>query len=397
MMPAARLVQGHFSDLDILCADNFARACSAAGVRHIVYVGGLVPSAPEISDHLQSRLEIETALASTGIPVTTLRAGMVVGANGSSYQLLSRLVRRLPAMVCPSWTQSRMQPVALEDVASAIKQVLTSQADGQRVFDLGTSEALSYQDLMARTAESFGLTRRFVSVPFLSPTLSRLWVTLTTGAPKALVAPLIESLRHDMLVRPEARLPLVTPVTSVESMLSDAAEGQHAIAAAPLAFRGAAPTKGPSTVCSVQRLRLPPGRDAQWVAAEYTRWLPGALKGLIRVEQTDDGNEVSFRFALTGHKLLGLRVVAERSDAGRVVMRVTPGLLAREASRARLEFRQVLDSDTAIAALHDFVPRLPWWLYRLTQGAVHRWVMGRFKTYVETPLTALSATTVETT
>ena len=383
MLPAARLVQGHFRDLDLLCADNFARACAAAGVRHIVYVGGLVPEEGTLSEHLESRREIEDALGATGIPVTTLRAGMVVGPNGSSYQLLARLVRRLPAMVCPRWTRSRMQPVALVDVVEAVAQVLHDPPSEGRVFDLGSPEALSYQELMGLTARSFGLKRRFFSVPFLSPGLSRLWVTLTTGAPKALVAPLVESLRHDMLVRPEARLTLTRPFTSVKAMLEEAASGGKQQAIVPRAFRKATRASGPSTVCSVQRMSVRATQDAQWTASEYFRWLPEALKGAIAVVHDSEGREVSFHFSWTGHKLLGLRWIESRNDPNRVVLRVTPGLLARASDRARLEFRQVLDSATLVAALHDFVPRLPWWLYRATQGVFHRWVMKRFKGHVE--------------
>ena len=120
MMPSARLVQAKFADLDLLCADNFAKCAAEQGVKHIVYVGGLQPCGPTTSAHLESRLEVETALNTYGVPVTTLRAGMIVGGNGSSFQILKRLVERLPIMVCPSWTNTSTQPVALKDVVWAI-------------------------------------------------------------------------------------------------------------------------------------------------------------------------------------------------------------------------------------------------------------------------------------
>lgn len=383
MMPAARLVQGHFEDLDVLCADNFARAAAEVGVRHIVYVGGLLPSGDALSEHLRSRQEVERALAATGIPVTTLRCGLVVGAKGSSYQLLARLVRRLPMMVCPSWTKTRMQPVALGDVVDAITQVLADPSEESRVYDLGSPEALSYKDLMAATATSFGLKRRFISVPFLSPGLSRLWVTLTTGAPKALVAPLIQSLRHEMLARPEARLPTDRSPTTITEMLRNAAVEQGDEAIVPRAFKAARPPKGPSTVCSVQRMVTPQRRDTRWVADEYFGWLARRMRGLIRIARSDDGQEIQFIFRLTGHPLLGLRRLATRSTHDREVMLVTEGLLARSTERGRLEFRQVLGDTTLIAGLHDFVPRLPWWIYRLTQGTFHRWVMIRFARHLK--------------
>nr|ACU26481.1 predicted nucleoside-diphosphate-sugar epimerase [uncultured bacterium HF186_25m_13D19] len=396
MMPAARLVQGHFEDLDVLCADNFARAAAEVGIEHIVYVGGLLPSGNALSEHLRSRQEMERALGATGIPVTTLRCGLVVGARGSSYQLLARLVRRLPLMVCPSWTSSRMQPVALGDVVAAITQVTDDVPDKSRVFDLGAADAVSYRELMAATARSFGLTRRFISVPVLSPGLSRLWVTLTTGAPKALVAPLIQSLRHDMLARPDAKLPTERPTTSLVEMLREAADEQGDVTIVPRAFRRATRPKGPSTVCSVQRMTTPPGRDIRWVADEYFRWLARKMRGLIHITRSEDGQEIQFVFRLTGQPLLGLRRLAHRSGPDREVMLVTEGLLARTTERGRLEFRNVLGDRTLIAALHDFVPRLPWWIYRVTQGTFHRWVMVRFGAHLrrlsrdETPKTETS-------
>ena len=379
MMPAARLVQGHFKDLDILCADNFARAAALAGVKHIVYVGGLLPESSKLSEHLKSRVEVEEALSSTGIPVTTLRAGMVVGPGGSSYQLLARLVRRLPVMACPSWTRTRMQPVALKDLLQAVHDVLRESPEESRVFDIGAPEVLTYQDLMAATASSLGLKRRFLPVPFLSPGLSRLWVSLTTGAPKALVAPLIESLRHEMIAREDAQFRLKNRAqTSVQEMLIDAAKEQGNEDHTPRAFKGTKGAKGESKVCSVQRMMLPEGRNAEWAAKSYFEWLPRAMKGFIKVEESAVESEIQFVFRPTGHKLLGLRRLEHRCSKDRQVLRVTSGLLARDTERGRLEFRQVLDTRTLIASIHEFVPRLPWWIYRPTQGLFHRWVMGRF-------------------
>ena len=383
MMPAARLVQGDFEDLDVLCADNFARAAAEVGVKHIAYVGGLLPNVDELSVHLRSREEVERALGATGIPVTTLRCGLVVGSKGSSYQLMSRLVRRLPLMVCPSWTQTRMHPVALTDVVRALVHVIRERGDGAQVFDLGASESVNYQELMAKTAASFGLKRHFISVPLLSPKLSRLWVTLTTGAPKALVAPLVESLRHEMLARDTHRFPDEVAPTSIDVMLKEAAEEQGREVIVPRAFRPTPPVKGPSTVCSVQRMVTPPGCDTRWVADEYFRWLGKVMRGLIKISKSNDGQEIQFIFRLTGQPLLGLRRLSWRSTHDREVMLVTEGLLARRSERGRLEFRHVLGDTTLIAALHDFVPRLPWWIYRLTQGIFHRWVMERFGAHLK--------------
>jgi len=384
MMPSARLVQGNFSDLDILCADNFGRAAAANGVRRIIYVGGLVPDGVELSDHLESRLEVESALGCAGVPVTTLRAGMVVGAKGSSYQLLARLVRRLPVMACPRWTQTRMQPVSLREVVASIEELIDEDGTETQCFDLGTDESLSYLQLMRTVANSLGLRRHFVPVPFLSPRLSRLWVCLTTGAPAALVSPLVESLEHEMVVRPGFHFrPQESHRRSVEEMLQEALLDEADLSDTPRAFRksSSSPTED-SKVSSVQRLHPPRGSDARWLASTYTAWLSTIMRGLIQIDSVQSTGEVRFMLGSTNHKLLGLQPLKERSQADRQVFRVTSGLLARTTERGRLEFRQVLGGTAAIAALQDFVPRLPWWLYRLTQGTFHGWVMNRFRTHV---------------
>ncbi len=201
MLPSARLTQAAFEDLDLLCADNFARAAKKAGVEQIVYLGGLVPDTKDLSPHLASRLEVEETLGRYGVPVTTLRAGLVIGGGGSSFEIMTRLVERLPAMVVPKWTLTRMQPVAVDDVVALLSFVVGRKECYGETYDVGAPEALDYRTLMAMCAEILGLKRSMVPVPLFTPGLSRLWVSLVTGAPRALVAPLVESLRHEMVAR----------------------------------------------------------------------------------------------------------------------------------------------------------------------------------------------------
>ena len=382
MMPSARLVQGAFEDLDLLCADNFAKAAARNGVKQIVYLGGLMPNDDDVSAHLQSRLEVEEVLGSEGVPVTSLRAGLVIGANGSSYQLLTRLVKRLPVMVLPSWTRTKMQPVSEQEVVQSFQYVLGNPESFGAVYDLYSTAPVSYEQLMQATAQALELKRRFVGVPLLSPRLSRLWVSLTTGAPKELVAPLIESLRHEMLARKEAphQLPMAQEQDLIELIQQASQAGQ--VSEPPRAFLRPSNNRGADTVRSVQRMRLPAGKDAQWAANEYFRWLPEAMKGLVQVIQLDE-NKIGFRFSDKGPLLLELEMRSHRSDPQRQVMRVTGGYLAKETERGRLEFRQVLNGRTLLAAIHDFEPRLPWWIYRSTQAEVHRWIMGQFGKHLE--------------
>ncbi|MFT5433888.1 MAG: hypothetical protein ACI9OJ_004598 [Myxococcota bacterium] len=356
MAPSARLTQGRFDDMDLLLADNFARAAERAGVEHIIYVGGVVPhEGGRLSAHLESRLEVERALTTRGANVTALRAGLIVGPGGSSVDLLCTLVKRLPVMVLPRWTASMTEPIALDDVVRAVRIVVESPDAFIGAFDLKGPVVLSYRDLMIRTARLIGRKPRTVDVPLLSPRFSALWVSTFSGAPMALVKPLVASLEHDMVAR-DNRLSdrLRAGLTPLDSALSEAIE-----ALLPGSSRS---SSGPSDAVarSVQRLPRPEGWSAKDIADEYLRWLPDFSP------------------------LLRLGYSPERSADDRPLFYVEGGWLAGatppDATRGRLEFRVVGEPPCVIAAVHDFRPSLPWLVYRLTQAKAHAvvmWLFGR--------------------
>lgn len=380
MLPSARLTQGDFADFDLLCADNFARAAHKNGVTQIVYLGGLIPEGP-LSPHLESRREVERTLASRGVPVTVLRAGLVLGGGGSSFAILASLARRLPVMICPRWMETRTQAVALDDVLALLDHVVGRDEHAGQTYDIGAPEVMSYRELMRLTTDVLGLRRRMLPVPFFSPGLSRLWVSLVSGAPKELVAPLVESLRHEMIAR-DLRLAEAAGLTptptrvALQQALSEPADVPLPRKAEPKPMKPA-----PSLVRSVQRMRLPAGRDAAWAADEYARWLPRALSSLIRAEVRADR---SFEFFLLGftRPMLVLTAAPERSTPDRQLFFVTDGWLVDKASRGRFELRQVLDDRTLLTAIHDFAPSLPWWLYRQTQARFHSLVMASFRRHL---------------
>ncbi len=381
MLPSARLTQATFEDLDLICADNFARAAKQAGIEQIVFLGGLLPEHLELSPHLASRLEVEKTLGRYGTPVTVLRAGLVVGGGGSSFEMLTRLVRRLPLMIVPQWTLTRTQPVGVDDVVALLSFVVGNESCFGQTYDVGARERIDYRTLMALCAEVLGLARPMVSVPFFSPGFSRLWVSLVTGAPKALVAPLVESLRHEMLARDFRLFELArlepTPLrVAMERALKEQA---------PTPRTYSAPSeKGqtrPSLVRSVQRMPLPEPRDAKWAAEEYLRWLPRALRGLVRVEAGEAG-KVTFFLVLMHLPLLVLEHAPERSTPDRQLFFVTGGALSRKDFPGRFELRQALDGRTLLTAIHDFAPRLPWLLYVATQAQFHAWVMAAFRRHI---------------
>jgi hypothetical protein len=230
-------------------------------------------------------------------------------------------------------------------------------------------------------------------VPFFSPGLSRLWISLVTGSPRELVGPLVESLRHEMVAR-DLRLAEsagLTPTPTREALaraLADQGKTEVVVSAPPPnemgGGRGSNEAKRPpqpSLVRSVQRMQLPVGQDAAWAADEYARWLPRALSWLIRAEVRADR---SFEFFLVfiHRPLLVLTAAPERSTPDRQLFFVTAGWLVAKGSRGRFELRQVLDDRTLLTAIHDFAPSLPWWLYRQTQARFHAWVMAAFRLHL---------------
>lgn len=380
MLPSASLVQGTFYDLDLILADNFARAARQVGVKHVVYLGGLLPKEQnQLSWHLKSRLEVEQCLQSAAPRVTVLRAGMVIGQGGSSFAILRRLVQRLPLMLCPSWTSTLSQPIDLDDLLKVLHSCLTDESVQGHVWDVGGPKVMTYQEMMGAMATSLGKKTRMISVGAFSLNMSRFWVTFVTGAPKALVYPLVLSLRYAMLVREKARFPrtelMQTPFDESLKHWVNKVEGDvHA-------FHTPVVLKAPKHVRSVQRLVLPAGKDAAWVADEYFRWLPRFFSFIIRTQV--EGTLCRFYFVTPKLTLLLLDKSVERSAPDRQLLYIRGGLLAREQGRGRLEFREVLERRHVMAAIHDFRPALPWIIYKWTQAVVHLIVMNAFGRHLQ--------------
>ena len=380
MLPSARLTQASFADLDLLLADNFARAAERAGVSRILYVGGLVPEDGPLSPHLASRLEVERTLASRKPTLTALRCGIIVGPGSSSLWILVNLVRRLPAMVLPRWTESVSQPIALLDLVRAIRLCLAEPERYRGSFDLGGPEAMTYREMLRRTARFLGRRRWMFGVRAFSPRLSRLWVSVFGSAPRSLVAPLVESLRHDIPVGPNPLQSRLEPL-GFEAALATAIDAEGRPLPPPSSIRLTAPVRTrlrqARSVRSVQRLPLPRGRDTEWVADEYLRFL--SLLSLPRIRVEVCAAHASFRLAGTRQPLLELTRSAT-SGADRTEFQISGGsLLSRDgAEDGRLEFREVLGGQAVLAAVHDYRPALPWLVYQHSQAHVHLWVMRRF-------------------
>jgi uncharacterized protein YbjT (DUF2867 family) len=186
-----------FAALDAAAAANFSRAARDAGVRRIVYVGGLGAGA-ELSEHLRSRQRTGDLLRATGVPVVELRASIVIGSGSLSYEMVRALVERLPVMICPRWVQVRTQPIAIDDLVAYALAARTVRDDG--VYEIGGPQAVSYRDIMLEYARQRGLRRWLVPVPILTPRLSSLWLGLVTPLYARVGRTLIESLRTPTVV-----------------------------------------------------------------------------------------------------------------------------------------------------------------------------------------------------
>ncbi|MFF0723221.1 SDR family oxidoreductase [Streptomyces sp. NPDC004134] len=196
---------GGFEETDRRAARVFAREADAAGVRRIVYLGGLTPrGVPEasLSPHLRSRAEVGRIFLEGAVPATVLRAAVVIGSGSASFEMLRYLTERLPVMVTPRWVNTRTQPIGVRDVLRYLVGAAAMPPDVDRAFDIGGPDVLTYREMMRRYAATAGLRKRLIlPVPVLTPRLSSHWIGLVTPVPAALARPLTESLRHEVVCR----------------------------------------------------------------------------------------------------------------------------------------------------------------------------------------------------
>jgi uncharacterized protein YbjT (DUF2867 family) len=190
-----------FEQRDAAAATAFARAAQDAGVDRIVYLGGLGADEDDLSPHLRSRREVETLLGSTGVPVTTLRAGIIVGHGGISWEMTRQLVEHLPVMITPRWVRTRTQPIAVADVVRYLVGVLDDAGTAGRPFDIGGPDVLTYEEMMRRLAVIEGRALVLVPVPLLTPQLSSYWLSLVTDIDVRTGRSLVDSMDNEVIVR----------------------------------------------------------------------------------------------------------------------------------------------------------------------------------------------------
>jgi hypothetical protein len=322
---------------------------------------------------------VEEIFKSYDIPLVSLRAGMIMGKEGSSFQMLLRLVQRLPVMICPAWTLSPSSPIHVKDVAESIFHALMDpKLEGS--FDLQNGQNISYLDMLNKCAKKMHKRRFFFKVPFVSPKFSKLWIRLITGAPKNLVYPLVESLEHDMSPNPQHFLKIPNwKYKTFDDTLNELPQeetGEFKLLDEPKAYKKPVADKHMRIVQSVQRLHLPPNKNAEWASQEYVHWLNKNFRGLIQART--EGEITKFTILGLPIVLLQLTMSKKRSSEDRVLFYITGGILSKNAEKGRLEFRVTPDKKNLITAIHGFRPRLPWYIYKYTQALLHASVMKRF-------------------
>jgi uncharacterized protein YbjT (DUF2867 family) len=205
----------HFEERDLAGARTTASEAEIAGARQIVYLGGLGEEGEELSPHLRSRLETGRALASGAVPLTTLRAAVVVGKGSAAFETIVVLVDRLPVMVAPRWVSTPTQPIALADAVRYLAAVAGREETIGETYDLGGPEVMTYRQMIERVADMRGKRRVIIEVPVLTPFLSSLWLHLVTPVGASVARPLIEGLRNptvaeDTRIRDLVPFPLTT-------------------------------------------------------------------------------------------------------------------------------------------------------------------------------------------
>ncbi len=222
--------QSSFALRDRQAAENFVAAGVKSGLRRAIYLGGLGEADKGLSEHLASRHEVAEILRSAPFAATVLRAAVIIGHGGASYEIIRALVKRLPVMIIPRWVQTRCQPIAVDDVIRYLVGCLEVEGTAGETFDIGGPDILTYRQMMESFARAAGEVNLYFPVPFLTPRLSAYWVALVTPIKPSVSMPLIEGLKnevvcHDSRIRELIPFPLTPYDEAVRLALEEGGHG----------------------------------------------------------------------------------------------------------------------------------------------------------------------------
>jgi len=387
-LPSARLDQVQFQDMELIAADNFARAASLNNVKQILCLRGLRPSGRVPPEIARKQDEVVETLGAYGTPVSVIRAGLVVAPGSTLVNLIASQVLRGRTVPVPDWTLSRKQPVAVRDLMRAVRHCLGKPEAFSGSFDIGGPEVMDWRQILVETASLLKRKPRFVPVTWLTPRIYQWW--LRRRSPKthpATIQLLVRDLQHDSLPKdnPLQRVIGADALDCREAIrpyLSGDREGlvnprSQILSVYEQQLREA------RSVRSVQRIELPPGRNASWMADTYFRWLQNFVWPFVAC-RSDEGGSYRVQVRGVGLTLLELSHQPDHSDPERRMYFITGGLLASGSRnlKGRMEFHDVLAGRYTIIAIHDFAPSLPWNFYQATQATAHGFVMRAFQRHM---------------
>ncbi|MEM9671957.1 MAG: SDR family oxidoreductase [Bacteroidota bacterium] len=192
--------RGNFEEMEQQATNNFVNQVSKTQCQQIIYLSGIVND-DNLSKHLRSRKNVEDVLLNSGVPTTVLRAAIIIGSGGASFEIIRDLVEKLPLMVAPKWVSTKCQPIALRNVLQYLEGVLGKEAAYQRIFDIGGPDVLTYKQMLMQFAKVRGLTRHIIMVPVLTPRLSSLWLYFVTSTSFKLARSLVDSMKNEVVVK----------------------------------------------------------------------------------------------------------------------------------------------------------------------------------------------------
>jgi uncharacterized protein YbjT (DUF2867 family) len=289
----------NFGSLDLQAAENFATAAAQAGVRRIVYLGGLIPADAD-SEHLVSRRDTGARLRAGRVPVTEIRAGIIVGPGSAAYEVIRDLVNHLPLMLTPRWVQSKSAPIALDNLLDYLVRVAWIDEAAGKVLDAAGPDYLSYEQVMRQYGEAVGKRPRIVRVPVLTPRLSAYWLGLVTAVPANIARALIGGLKHD-LPADDSELRRLVPLKLLSFRESVAAalqaEQTHTVAArwteglmmfrgfrldnAYYAKRASGHAVGAASPAAVWRTVATIGGENGYYTMNFLWWIRGVMDWLV--------------------------------------------------------------------------------------------------------------------
>ncbi|CAN5245416.1 SDR family oxidoreductase [soil metagenome] len=285
-----------FAAKDRKAASVFATAAEAAGIKRIVYLGGLGSSEDKLSSHLTSRHEVGEILARGPVQTIELRAAIVIGAGSVAFEMLRYLTERLPVMIAPRWLSTKIQPIAESDLVDYLLAAATAEVEGDRIVEVGGTDIVTYRDMILAYAKERGLRRGIIGVPVLTPNLSSYWIKLVTPIPTSIARPLIDGLKNEVVVTDDSAAKLFPGISpggyrnAVRHLLKEQI-GRLEVATAP----DVPPWPGTFDSLFVDRQwvrsKAPPprmgeviasiGGDPRWYPLRWTWWVRARLDDLF--------------------------------------------------------------------------------------------------------------------